>query len=338
MRLAFLAILAASLALAEHSIGQPACDPETHESYSLLGPVKFVEVENVQPDGRRVVTEKYLFDRVGRVLEDWQGTSANDSDHPRYQVFRSHYERKGPNYEIDHFEIDPAQGETPIGLQRHLVKFDLRGRCIEQLDIDSDGNPNGNDSYTYDAHGDLVREIERNRDNSFVSIENRSYRPDHKLVFENAIENRGQGPGSRWSREYRYDARGNLTDTFSYQQGVLEAHWVYRYDERNRRISSQTMVADPNQDQQVYGRCSDCGLSSGETTYRYDDNNRLTEERVFQPGMKLLRIERYAYDAHGNRLPSPGSTFLYDSHGNWIKQVPGDPTATEVRYRVIEYY
>lgn len=139
------------------------------------------------------------------------------------------------------------------------------------------------------------------------------------------------------SREYRYDARGNLTETFSYQQGVLEAHWIYRYNERNRRVSVQTVVADPNQDQQVYGRCSDCGLSSGTTIYRYDENNRVTEERMYTPGMKLVLVQSYSYDAHGNVLP-PGSKFLYDSHGNWVEQVPSDRTSADARHRVIEYY
>lgn len=338
MRAAFFAIVAVSLALSAQLTEQPTCGPQSVKSYGLIGPVKSVEVESLRPGGRRVLTEKYVFDRAGRLLEDRRVISADASEHLRYQVFRSHYRLKGPNYEIDAFDIDPAQGETPIDQQRHLVRFDLRGRCIEQLDIDNDGASNGKSTYTYDSHGDLVREIDRNSDNSIFSIQNRTYRPDHKLLSENAIENRGQGLTYRWSREYRYDARGNLTDTFSYQQGVLEAHWVYRYDERNRRVSSQTIVADPDKDQRVYGKCFDCGLSPGETTYQYDENNRLTEERVFQPGKELVSVRKYFYDAHGNLLPSPGDTFFYDSHGNWVDKVPGARTSTDARYRVIEYY
>jgi hypothetical protein len=338
MRVAFFAIVAVNLALTAQPTEQPVCDPRSLKSYGLLGPVKSMEVESLRPDGRRVVTEKYAFDRVGRLLEDRHVISADVSEHLRYQVFRSYYRLKGPNYEIHVFDIDPAEGETPIDLQRHLVRFDLRGRCIEQLDIESDGASNGKNTYTYDSHGDLVKEIGRNSDNSIISIQNRTCRPDHKLLSENAIENRGQVLTHRGSREYRYDGRGNLTDTFSYQQGVLEAHWVYRYDERNRRVSSQTIVTDPNKDQRVYGKCFDCGLSSGETVYQYDENNRLTEERVFQPGMKLVSVKEYFYDAHGNLLPSPGGTFSYDSHGNWVEEVPGARTATDARYRVIKYY
>lgn len=197
MRVAFLAILAVSLAFAEQPTSRPACNPETRESYGLLGPVKSVEVQSLRPDGRRVVTEKYLFDRAGRVLEDRRLGAGDDPEHLEYQVFRSQYARKGPNYEIDDFEIDPTKGEAPIDLQRHLVRFHLRGRCVEEVDIDSDGTLMGKDSYTYDSHGDLVRENERNGDNSFVSVETRTYGPDHKLVSEHAIENSGQGPNER---------------------------------------------------------------------------------------------------------------------------------------------
>ncbi len=90
---------------------------------------------------------------------------------------------------------------------------------------------------------------------------------------------------------------------FSYRQGLLEAHWIYKYDERNRLISSRTIVADAQKDQPFYGKCFDCGLSSGETTYQYDDAGQLTEMRFFQPDRKLVRVESYPYDAHGNRLP-----------------------------------
>lgn len=158
VRVGFLGIVAMSLASAAQPTGQPACNPETRESYGLLGPVKSVEVESLQPDGWRVLTEKYLFDRAGRVLEGRGLTSADDSEHLQYQVFRSRYARKGPNYEIDDFGIDPAKGETPIDLQRHLVKFDLRHRCMEQLDIDSDGSVNNKSSYVRQSRRSCPRD------------------------------------------------------------------------------------------------------------------------------------------------------------------------------------
>ncbi len=335
----FIATITAGFAVSAEAPEPRACRPRVLKTYALLGPVKSVRVESAEADGQRVLTAKYVFDRKGRLLEDWHTVSTNAPERLRYQVFRSHYEPKGHDYEIDAFEIEPALGEKPIDLQRHLIKFDSRGRCIEERDIDSDGESSRKVTYAYDSRGDLIREIERNSGDSIFSIENRAYRPDHKLLSEKAIENRrGQGLSYQWSREYRYDARGNQTDMFSYQQGVLEAHWIDTYDERNRLTSSQTIVTDPQKDQPVYGKCFDCGLSSGETIYQYDHAGHLTEMQFFQPGRKLVSVEKYRYDAHGNRLPSPDDIYLYDSRGNWIEEIPPDQTSGEIRYRVIEYY
>jgi hypothetical protein len=334
----FIVSVIMSLAVSAKVSEYPACSPRTLKDYDLLGPVKSVRVENVEADGQRVLAEKQVFDRTGRLLEARHAVALDSPEHSGYQVFRFHYEPKRRNYETDLFEIDPALGEKPIELQRHIVKFDPQGRCIEERDIDSDGEPNGKNTYEYDSHSDLIREIDRNPDNSIFSIQNRTYSPDHKLLSEKALENRGHGLNYQWSREYRYDSRSNRTEMFSYQQGMLEAHWIYRYDERNRLISSQTIVADPKKDQQVYGKCFDCGLSSGETTYKYNDTGQLAEERVFQPGGNLVSIKKHFYDAHGNSLPFPDAAYVYDLHGNWIKEVPPNRTATGTRYRVIEYY
>jgi hypothetical protein len=333
----FIATIIISLAASAETAGYPACGPRMLKDYSLLGPVKSARVENVEADGRRVLVEQYIFDRSGRLIEDRHAIAADASEH-RYQVFHFRYKPKEHNYEIDTFEIDPAQGEQPIELQRHLVKFDSRNRCIEERDLDSDGELSGKNTYAYNGHGDLVRIIGRNSDNSVLSIQRRTYRSDRKLLSEKIIENRGQGLNYQWSREYKYDTRGNQTDLLSYQQGVFEAHSVYQYDERNRLISSQTIVANPQKDHRVYGKCFDCGLSSGETTYQYNEIGQLMEERVFQPGGELVSAKKYLYDAFGNRLPSPDHTYLSDPHGNWIEEIPHNQTSAEIRYRVIEYY
>jgi hypothetical protein len=116
----------------------------------------------------------------------------------------------------------------------------------------------------------------------------------------------------------------------------------------------------------------------GRMVYKYDNTGRITEERVFQPGDRLVGLSRYNYDSHGNRTREqvynfgssgvsrqqmtlkvdgldyvatwtnglPASTFSYDSHGNWIRKVsvnqadPADAKAqiTSTTYRVIEYY
>lgn len=261
----------------------------------------------------------------------------DDSGHPGYQVFRNIYEPQGSNFEMDMFEVDPARGEKPLDLQRHLVKFDALGRCIEESDIDSDGTFNGKNLYEYDGKGNLIREVDYDWDGTVFANEDRSYTPDGKLLSEEIVEHPGKESMSRLFRQYQYDAQGNQTDLFSYRQGVLEAHWIFKYDEHKRMISSQCIVADPKQDQQVYGRCSDCGLSSGKTTFKYDEAGHVLETRMFRPDGKLVNTFASGYDADGNRLTSPDKAYLYDSYGNWVKEV-SSKSAGDAPYRVIDYY
>lgn len=232
-------------------------------------------------DGRgRSLIEKYVFDRSGRLLEDRHeiAVSADAATEPvRFQVFRNVYQSNGRDYETDDFEIEPTKGEKPIDLQRHFVKFDSVGRCIEETTVDSDGSLDLKMTYEYDSQGNPINEVYHNADCTASSVE-RTYGLGHRLSSEKNI-----GWSTNSSRAYRYDARGNRTDEFDYEQGVLEVHRIYQYDDRNRLISSEAVV-DPDKDQHVYGRCGDCGPSSGKTIYTYDSARRLIESRMFEPG------------------------------------------------------
>ena len=157
--------------------------------------------------------------------------------------------------------------------------------------VDTDGETDGLTTYEYDSRGDLTRQIDYESTGKVFSIEDMKYSQDHKLLFQ-AARNHGPNNGPSlehdWSREYKYDAHGNQTDMFTYRKGILEAHWISTYNERNRLITSQTIVANEQKDLNTYGFCGDCGLSSGTTTYKYDSQDRLIEERAFQPGDKLV--------------------------------------------------
>lgn len=223
----------------------PACSPSTTKTYGLYGPVKSVRLQQLGPSGRRVLVSLWRFDRSGRLLEDRHRATVDtrESSRPGYQVFRNIYEKQGRDYEIDMFEVDPAQSEKPLDLQRHFVKFDVSGRCIEESDIDSNGKFNGKDIYQYDAGGKLMKEIDYLWDRTILAQQDRSYTPEGKVLSEDIVENPGTDRVSRLSRWYEYDARGNRTDMLLYQDGVLQANWIYKYDDRNRMISSQCIVA-----------------------------------------------------------------------------------------------
>jgi hypothetical protein len=345
--------------------------------------VKSVRLEEDAIDGgRRTLVGRYAFDRRGRLLEDAHAyVSDVSSNQIQYRIFHYTYDSHGRDYEEAMFDVDSLKKrEKPIDLHRHTYRFDSQGRCSEEQDFDSDGESDDRTTYEYDGQKDLIRETTYTSGGRIFSIQDRKYSSDHRLLFEKGSENRSdqRSLDYQWSRDYRYDTRGNQTDMFSYQQGVLEARWISTYHDRRRLTSSQLILADPARDPHAYGLCGDCGLSSGRTLYKYDNNDRILEERVFQPGDKLVRLNRYSYDDHGNRTREwvyefgpfgvspqkttlkldgteyvatwsnglPTSTFSYDAQGNWIKKVSSSRTAapeakaqiTLVTYRLIEYY
>jgi len=358
----------------------PAATGPTSLDQGFRGHVKSVRVEESSIEGApRTLAERSVFDRSGRLLKYAQATNAA-SERISYTVSRYIYDPNGHINGEDMFEVRSLRkGAKPTYLQHHTYKFDSKGRCIEEQTIDNQGKSYGSTIYEYDSQGNPTRETGYSSAGQIKSVEERKYGPDHRLLIENTRENRSS-QGSlfdyRWSREHRYDAQGNQTDMFSYQQGVPEAHWVWTYGERRRLTSSQVIVSDPAKDQHLYGFCGDCGLSSGKGTYKYDNSDRIIEERAFQPGDELVRLNRYSYDDHGNRTREwvykfgppqasrqktiekldgieqaptwnnglPTNTFSYDSHGNWIKKVSTRETGsldakapiTSIAYRVIE--
>jgi hypothetical protein len=86
----------------------------------------------------------------------------------------------------------------------------------------------------------------------------------------------------------------------SYAQGVLEWRSVGKYDEPRRLISSEVILSDLAKHRHTYGHCGDCGLSSGRTIYKYDNSDRITDERIFQPGGQLVGLDLNSYDDDGN--------------------------------------
>lgn len=304
----------------------PDCGPQTLKNYELLGPVHSVRVEVAGADGgARSVIETYIFDRAGRLLEDRHPIAVSPDDATVFQVFRNVYAPTGRDYEIDGFEVDDDKGGKPKDLHRHLVKFDRAGRCAEEADVDSDGSLDLEKTYEYDGESNLINEVSHDADGRVSSVAY-TYAQKHQLLSQKEI-----GWTTNYSRAYRYDAQGNRTDEFVYTSGALETHRVFQYDGRNRLISLAVFV-DPAKDAHAYGRCNDCGPSSGKTIFTRDDVTGTIKEEIFDSDNKLVST-RYESDATHSR----SNDELYDSHDNWIRR-KSDKAESSYIYRVIEYY
>jgi len=326
------------LGMLRAAYGQASCNIRNAKQYGLIGHVQSVLTQYPGESGNPpALLSRLLFDQGGRVLED-----AHVIQPGQYQVFRYLYSRASRDYEIDMFTASSlSQHARRIDLQRHLIRFDSQGRCVEERDIDTDGETEDRTIYEYpDPHS--VRQTDFNSDGTIFSLSELKFDASQHLISEKATES----PNGAWSREYRYDKDGKQTDLFSYRNGVLEAHWISSYDDQNRLASDQLIVADPQKDQHVYGTCGDCGLSSGKTTYRYDAGGRLKEKSSFDPDGKLRSFTSYEYDDRGTitrELHSgtgsegvPVSTFAYDLIGNWTHKLAPDGKSTADR--TIDYY
>lgn len=316
--------------LAYASDPYPDCRTPTLKTYNLLGPVRSVKTEISEADGKdRKLIGARSFDRAGRLLEEKHRSLVGEPERQGYQVFRYIYKPQSPDYEVDMFEIDPAQGEKPIDFQRHFVEFDSLGHCVEESTVDNEGSLDRK-TYEYDSQGNLINEVYHNADGTTSSVV-RTYGGNHQLLSEQGI-----GWTSDFLRVYRYDTRGNRTDEFDYEDGALEYHRVFRYDDHNRVISAVTVV-DPSKDAHAYGRCGDCGPSSGRTVYTYDDAKGTIKEEMFDSSNKLVRTHYEFYAAHSNQANAQPNGELYDSHRNWIRAKSHNNEGVYI-YRVIDYY
>lgn len=323
---------------------------ENQQDCSFQGTVRSIRIEYsaIQENGRESTRElkaSCSFDPNGHELEDTryrdQGQYGKAIDRWRFR-----YDSHGRRTEGDVFDTD-EDSKHPL---RFLTTYDSKGRERQNLSIDPDGGIESRVVTEYDGRGDAVKETTYESDGKTSGVTIRQYDAAHHVVLEQDL---GAGPNPASKRIFRYNDKGQLLEEiFNHADGP--ARYVYKYDERGRRLSIETITgAIPAPPENVYGRCGDCGVFPGKTTYRYNERGLLTEERIIQPGNKLIRLSAYAYDSHGNHTrewvynadPSSKSarnvrlqvggedllfdgtnglrstSYAYDSHGNWIRAV-----------------
>jgi hypothetical protein len=347
---------------------------DNQQDCSFQGHVRRIRIEHsgIGKDGRESKHElrtSCSFDRHGHQLEDLEyhdqgqyGTAVT-----RWVFF---YDSHGRRIEGDTFDT----GEDSKHPRRFLTKYDFNGRESEEVSVDPDGGIDSRVVKEYDSRGDAVKETTYESDGKPSGVTIRHYDRAHHIIREEdlGVNHSGVNPGPASKRSFRYNDKGQrIEDSFEWEGAP--ARQIYEYDERGRLRSSETITgAIPAPTGNSYGLCGDCGLFPGKTTYRYNDEGLLTEERVIQPGNKLIRLSEYAYDSHGRHTrewvyssdPSgtyPRKDLLFDrtnglrstsytddSHGNWIKAVEthlssdrdsnSDRIIDSITYRKIEYY
>ena len=321
---------------------------ENEQDCSVQGRVQSIritrsEIEDDGHQGARQATAKCIFDRKGRIFDYWQYSDYGNGKHTQRTL--SLFDSRNRPVEVDDFDMN----KDPKRPQRLLVKWDAKDRELETRSIDSDGSVNYWVSVEYDSQKDTVKQTHHDGSTGKIrSTTIRQYDTSHHLIHE---EIRNINPDTESKETFRNNDAGQRIEAF-YGEGE-SARYIYAYDEHGR-LSSETVTGPiPTRTGNAHGFCGDCGAFLGKTTYRYDDNGLITEERTIQPGNILVGLSRYAYDGHGNhtrlwvyranpsdKRPSKfraqvdgedllfnwtnglrSISYTYDSHGNWIKAV-----------------
>lgn len=140
--------------------------------------------------------------------------------------------------------------------------------------------------------------------------------------------------------EMMYNAKGNVLTKKSYNGGKLYRTYSYEYDSYGDLVKETEVKVSSGEEDIVeykYLYADDCmvkktryynGEKSGYTEYKYDENNRVIKETVYNGYDALMDEYSYEYDDKGNVTTSihtdGGSnietSMTYDSNNNLIEK------------------
>lgn len=235
--------------------------------------------------------------------------------------------------------------------------YDQNGSLIKYTTYKDEGGILYSDTNTYDAAGRLIET--RTAHSEYV------YLPDKQVhIYDdrgNVSEVKGFNSAGRQlgGHLYLYDSRGNMTEDRNYFIGkslVYGNNHVTRhtYDAKGNEISRQQFVYDEDGT-----RPDEFGMGYQKQVFLNDGEGRPTLIGFLKADDRLVRTESIKYDRRGNTLEDiersvagrllrkVSYSYVFDRHGNWIKQVRREWTGggvgsvfepLEITLRAITYY
>lgn len=273
---------------------------------NLMGKVKQItekrylvddKFENIEND-TLVETNVLLYDENGfRSKKDFRG-----SDDPDCK-----YDEKGNPIEYTY---------KGWSIHKWKLKWDDKGRVIEESVFDTDGNLKYKRTFKYDNNGN---NIEREDQTAYTHDTNRFMYSKYVYKYDNKNNKIG------WYREdnidsslspmetYKYDDNGNILEEKSFSDGVLSAIIKYDYDNNGNLIEVKTNSLDRDY--------------SSKATINYDEK-----------GNEIERVETGVIDKEPIKIKNTYK-YEFDKNGNWIKKIEyEDGIAEMITKREIEYY
>jgi hypothetical protein len=239
---------------------------------------------------------------------------------------------------------------------RHQITYDAAGKPLEFRMIDDDGSAHAFRS-TFDERGDEVMVTSIDSDGEIDSVWQYQFDDQHHRISESM----NHGPVDH---RYKHDPQGRLIEEIV-GEGESRNTFLYMYDEGGRQLSKSTLVGSsprsqrrdefsywPNGYIKEEWSLDSQGTAARFESYAYDEHDHMTQNWVYNCGkngepLKFIVTVDGHLQTFGASNGLPIITYIYDSHGSWVKAVEtklsdyNEPTSerevTAIFYRQIDY-
>lgn len=207
--------------------------------------------------------------------------------------------------------------------QLDTATYDENGNEVERTIYDDYGFLVGKEIHTRGANGDLLDSVLSDPEGEVM--ERRVYTYDGGKAIQ-VVTSDGKG-NIGLKQVNSYGADGRLREETYYNPKEAAGRTGYRYDEKGRISEVAFYLANGSKAVAPIGPC----LGAHRVTYSYDGKGRPIKVVAYEPDGELKKSWQYSYNPKGliaeDIRESAWSrttfayTYVYDSHGNWIKQI-----------------
>lgn len=254
-------------------------------SYDTYGKLQDSSIHFVDKMGNRLYWQIYK----GNGYQEWE--------------YISEYDNAGNLLETNDFHYSRLQ-------TRHTYKYNDRGECAVENDLNPDGTLKARRLFKYDAQSNKIESEEWNGNGSFSVKHTYRYNAMNKVVEDREYKEDGVDKYSKILTDY--DAEGNVIEIKQYGENG-KMMYMGKMDKYGNHLAD----VGYNPDGSVHDKIT--------AEYRYDEyGNEIEEVLNYSDGSPLVK-STYKYE--------------YDMDLNWAKKTvweDGDPV--RVTEREIEYY
>lgn len=199
-----------------------------------------------------------------------------------------------------------------------IYQFDKEGRKTMASHFSNTGVPEGTTEYSYNANGDIEKEIRKSPAGKMESTTVWTYNDDGNVRIKSMTDANGEPMRKTF---FRYNTEGSCTQEICfYKDGSTYSEFHYQHDPYGNLISKKVVKAPAEAPGEEYESIDRVWNARG----------RIVEEKIGTPPNE--RQYSYQYSSRGEVISGtesisgqPAVKFVYkfynDPHGNWKKRI-----------------